>query len=134
VLGAGPGDPDNINLLKGVIADQRGRNLAGEYHYWNGIAVGRGNTGNRVGGSRAGGHQGNAYIADDPGIGISGMNRGLFMTNENMGNIFIPEEFIIDVNYRSAGETEDNFNVLFLKTFHQCLCACHFHGCSSCKL
>ena len=43
VLGAGPGDADDINLLEGIVADQRRGHLAGQHHHRDGIHVGGGN-------------------------------------------------------------------------------------------
>jgi hypothetical protein len=45
----GTGDTDGIDLLKRIIADQVGRNLAGEYHQGDRVHIGGGDPGDAIG-------------------------------------------------------------------------------------
>ena len=49
VLGAGPGDADGVAFLERIVADQVGRNLAGEAHDRDGIHERIGQPGDRIG-------------------------------------------------------------------------------------
>ena len=53
VFGARPGDPHGVDFLKGIIADQMRRHLAGKYNHGYGIHIGRCNAADRVGRTRS---------------------------------------------------------------------------------
>lgn len=55
VLGARPGDADDVDFLERVIADERARHLPGDDDHRDGIRVRRGDAGYGIGGSGAGG-------------------------------------------------------------------------------
>jgi hypothetical protein len=101
--------------------------LAGKDHDRNGIAICRSDAGNRVGGTWSRGDQGNSDVSLDPGIGIGSMDSGLLMTNKNVGYLFAFYQFIIDVDNRPAGKTENCLNSLLEEAFQQRLSTCHFH-------
>jgi len=48
VFGDGPGDADNVGLLKCVVSYQAAWNLTGEDNHGGGVHVGIGDAGNRV--------------------------------------------------------------------------------------
>ena len=52
VLGAGPGDPDGIALLKCVVADEMRRHLSGDADDGDRIHQRIGEAGHRIGGTR----------------------------------------------------------------------------------
>ena len=53
VLGAGAGNADDIDFLEGIVTDQRRGDLTGYDHHGDRVHVGRGNTGDGVGGAWA---------------------------------------------------------------------------------
>src|SRR6185369_10794149 len=63
VLGAGAGDADDVRLLKGIISYQRRGDLTGDDHERDGVHVGRGDTGDGVGGAGTGGGDGHPDTA-----------------------------------------------------------------------
>ena len=52
MLGARAGDPHDIGFLKRVVADEIRGNLAGDGHHRNGVGIGGGQTGDRIGSAR----------------------------------------------------------------------------------
>ncbi len=125
MLGHRPGDPDDIHFLEGVVADQHGRHLAGEDHHRNRIAIGRSNAGHGIGGAGAGGNQGHPHLALDPAIGIGGMDRRLFVANQNVGKFLGPQQFVVKIDDRAAGKSEDNLDSLFFQALDECLRSSH---------
>lgn len=53
VFGAGPGDPDDVHFLEGVVADQVRRDLTADDHQGNRVHVGRGDARDGIGGPGA---------------------------------------------------------------------------------
>ena len=80
----GPGNANIIGFLKGIVAYQMRRNLAGKDNQGNGIHVGGGDSGNRVSGPRTGGHDNDAWFAGRTRITVSGMGRTLLMARQDM--------------------------------------------------
>jgi hypothetical protein len=62
VLDAGTGDANRVAFLEGILTDILGRHLAGDDHHRDGIHVGSGDAGHRIGHARPGGHQSNADL------------------------------------------------------------------------
>ena len=123
VLHARAGNAHHINFLKCIRAHRGRRHLAGNYHQRDGIAVGRGNAGDGVGGARAGSHQRHAHLAAHACIGIGGMHRCLLVAHQDMLEFVELVESVVDFQNRAAGIAEHVFHVLGLKTLHQYLCA-----------
>ena len=117
VLGAGPGDADDVHFLEGVVADQGGGHLAGDDHDGDGVQVGRSDAGHRVGGPGAGGHQGHAHLAGGPGIAVRRMDRGLLVAHQDMLDLRRPGELVIDVQDHAPGVAEDVFHLFPFQTF-----------------
>jgi hypothetical protein len=120
MLGAGPGDADDVDLLEGVIADQSPRHLAGQHHQGDRVAIGGGNAGDPVGGAGAGGQKGDADSAGGPGKAVGCMHRALFVAYQDMADTALAE-FVIELNNRTAGIPKQEFHALFLQTFDDCL-------------
>ena len=127
MLGAGSGDADDVHLLEGVVADQCGRHLAGDDHQRDGIHVGSGDAGHRIGGAGTGGGDGNTDPAGGPGIAVGRMDAGLLVAGQDMMNVLEREQFVIEIDDRAAGIAEDRIHPFHLETFQQYACAVHFH-------
>ena len=66
-------DAGDVNLLEGVLADQRIWNVAGDHHHRNGVEHGGADAGNEVGGTRAGGAEADANLARGAGVPVCGV-------------------------------------------------------------
>ena len=117
VLGAGPGDADDVHFLEGVVADQGGGHLAGDHHDGDGVHVGRSDAGHRVGGPGAGGHQGHAHLAGGPGIAVRRMDRGLLVAHQDMLDLRRPGQLVINIQDHPPGVAEDVFHLFPFQTF-----------------
>ena len=115
MLDAGPGDADRIHFLEGVVADQRGRHLAGEDHQRNGIHVGGGDAGHRIGDAGAGGDQHHAGLAAGAGIAIGGVNGGLLVAHQDVLDVLLVVEVIVNMQHGTARITKQIFNAFFLE-------------------
>ena len=127
VLGAGPGDAHDIHFLEGIVADERGGHLPGENHNRDGVHIGRGDAGHRVGGPGTGGHQSHAHLVGSPGITVGGVHRGLLVPHQVVFDFRSAGQLIIQVDNRSPWIPEDVLHPLPLKTFENNLGAVHFH-------
>ena len=130
VLGAGPGNADNIDFLKSIVTDKRRGHLPGQDDKGNGIRVGCGNTGDGVGSPGARGDQANPHLPRGPGIAIGGVHGGLFMTHQHMLDRRTGK-FVINIVESASGETEDAIYSLAGEAFHQNLRAGEKHCQSS---
>ena len=99
MFGAGSRDPDDVHLLKGVIADELRGHLAGQDHDRDGIHIGGGNAGYRVGGTRPGGHQTDPHLARGPGIAVRRVDGPLFMPDQDVPDIRF-DQVIVDIGDR----------------------------------
>lgn len=100
---AGTRDADRVALLERILADCRGRNLAADNDERDGIHVGGGNTGHRIGNAGAGGHEAHSDITRRARVGVGGMNRGLFVAHENVLDLVLLVQLVVDIEYRAAG-------------------------------
>ena len=116
MLGAGPGDAGDIAFLEGVIANQRCRHLPRENDNGNRVGVGGGNARDGIRCPRAGCHQGDTYFTRCPGIAVGGVNRSLFMADQDVSDI-ASVKFVIDVNDRTTGIAENGVHIFFLEHF-----------------
>ena len=98
MLGAGPGNADNIRLLKGIIADEHGGHLPGEDNDGNGVHIGRSNTGHGIGCAGTRGHQAHAHITGGAGIAVCGMHCCLLMAHQDVLQLGLVE-IIVDVKH-----------------------------------
>ncbi len=125
---AGTGNADRINLLKGIITNQRLGHLPGNHHHRHRVHIGRRNTGHRIGGTRPRGHQHHAGLAGGAGIAVGRMRRRLLMTNQHMLNLVLPVERIIDMQHRAAGIPEDMGHPFITQTADYNFRTSEFHG------
>ncbi len=79
MLGAGAGDAGGVGFLKGVIADQVGRYLAGQADDGNRIHQRVGKAGNGIRCTRTTGYQNNADLSGRTCVTFGGMHGCLFM-------------------------------------------------------
>ena len=124
VLDKGGHRAGDVYLLENIAAQQVALHLPGNGHDGNGIHIGGGDSGDQVGGARAGGHHADPNLAGDPGIAGSHM----------AGVLLGAYQRIVDVRggqcvYRRAdggpGVAEQLTHTLSFQAFDQRLCASH---------
>ena len=128
MLGDRHGDAGNVNLLKGVAADEAGADVAGDGNHRDGIHISGSNTGYEVGRTRSARCQADAYLAGRTGVAVRCVCRALFVRGQNMSNaVAVFVKCVIDVQNRTAGITENGINSLLYKCVDQNLCAVLYH-------
>ena len=96
VFGAGAGDANGIGLLECVRANHKGRNLTRKDNNRDRVHQRIGQTGHRVGRTRTRGHEGDANFASRTCIPFGGVDRSLFMADQNVSDVALLENFVID--------------------------------------
>ena len=127
MLDARTGDPDIVHFLEGIVAYQGGGDLPGEDHHGYGIHIGRGDAGNRIGGAGPRSHQHHAGPAGGAGIPVRRMGRPLLVAHQDMLDVLLPEQCIIDVQYRPTGVTEHILDTFILQALNDNLGSGQFH-------
>ena len=96
MLGAGPGDADGVGFLEAVGADHEGRNLARQDDQRDRIQQRIRQSGHGIRGPRTRRDQHDTRLARGPGIAFGHVDRALFVTDQNMGNVVLLENLVID--------------------------------------
>ena len=78
------GNADNIDFLKGILADQIDRDLACNNHHRAGIHVCCSNTGDRIGRPRSAGRKADSHFACGTGVTVRSMSGALLMAGQYM--------------------------------------------------
>ncbi len=78
--------------------------------------MGGGNARDGIRCPRAGGGQGDTDFTRRPGIAVGGMNRCLFVADQDVFDI-ASVKFVIDVNDGAAGIAENGVHIFFLEHF-----------------
>ena len=108
-------DPDDIHLLKGVGANDRGDHLPGDGHHRCRIHVGRGQSGDQVGRARTRGGDADANLARGTGIAISSVGRALLMAHKYMVDRILGQR-VIQVDDCPSRDPEHGVHSLLDKT------------------
>ena len=117
-LGNRPGDADDIHFLKGILAQQVRRHIAGDGNDGSGVTVGIGDTGDQVGGTRPGGCKAHAYPAAGAGIALGSVHRALLVFGANAADTVVPQH-IKDFQVGTAGVAEQHLHPLRLQRLRQ---------------
>ena len=83
-LGHGLRDADEIGLLKGVGAQQRGADLPGDEHQRRGVHQRVGQPRDGVRGAGAGGHEADADLSADAGVALRCVHGALLVADEDV--------------------------------------------------
>jgi hypothetical protein len=124
---ARPGNPDNIDFLKSVVANEGRRHLTGNDHKRYGIHISGGNSRDRIGGTGSGRGDRDTHLSRGSRIAVGGMNPCLFVSGQNVLYFRAGLELIKNIDYGAAGITEDRIHSLELETFQQNFSSCQFH-------
>ena len=122
VLGARTRDADEVRFLKSVVADHRGRNLAGQHDHRGGIHVGVGDAGDGVGRAGAGGNEHDAGPSADARIALGHVSRALFVADEDVLDLRV-EESVVGRQDRAAGIAEDDIDAFGNQALDNDLCS-----------
>ena len=108
VLGDGQGDAGDVGLLEGVRPDGGAPDLAGYDDHRDGIHLRGGDAGDEVGGARTGRRPGDAGASGDSGVAVGGVRRALLVANQYMAQLRVLRQYLVQGQYRPAGETEND--------------------------
>src|SRR5262245_37090043 len=109
LLGDGGRDRNDIHLLKGILAQEVRRNVAGNGDDRYRIAVGIGNAGHEVGRSGARGRQTDAHLSGGSGKSLSRMGGALFVLYADAADIVLLEH-VENLQIGPAGIAEQHFD------------------------
>src|SRR5690606_9725813 len=128
VLDAGPRDADGVDLLECVVADDRRRHLAREHHHRDGVHVGGGDPGNRVGHPGTGSHQDHAGLAGGAGIAVGGMRGALRVTYQHVLYDILLVKGVVNMQRCAAGIAEDILYNIVLQATDQYVSTVQSHA------
>ncbi len=127
MLDARPRNADSIAFLERVLADEVGRHLAAQDHHRHRVHVRSGDTRHGVGDAWTGGHQTHARLLARACEAVGRVHRSLFVTNEDVLDLVLFEDFVVDEEDRAARIAEKILDPLFLKAAHYDFSAGKFH-------
>ena len=97
----------DVDLLEGVLTDQRIRNIARDEDNGDGVEHGGTDAGDEVGGTRARGAEADAHLARGAGVAVSGVRCGLFMTDQDVTKLGVVNEHVVEREDDAARVTPD---------------------------
>jgi hypothetical protein len=115
MLDAGAGDADRIDFLERILANHVARHLAGQHHQRNRIHVSGGDTGNRIGRTRAGSHQANAGLASGARIAVRRVRGTLFVAHQDMLHVRLFLQRVVNMQDCPARIAKDMFDAFVLQ-------------------
>ena len=115
VLHAGPCDSHAIDFLERVHPDGVGGHLSGYHHEGNGVHVGGGDSGDRVGGARPGSHQHHSGLAGGAGVAVRHVSRALLVAHQDVLDVVLLVDGVVDVKHGAARIAEQEFDALVLE-------------------
>ena len=112
MLGDGGGDAGDVGFLEGIPADQMGGHLAADHHQRDGVDVRRGDAGDHVAYAGTAGGEAHTHLPRGPGIAVGRMDRALFVTGEDVGELH-PVQGIIQAQYSTSRIPKDDLDLFF---------------------
>jgi len=128
VLHAGARDAHRVAFLERIQPDGVGRHLAGDHHERDGIHVGGGDAGHRIGDAGPGGHERHAHLVGGASVAVGGVHRALLVTHQDVLDLVLLEQLVVDEQHGAPGVAEHVFDPLFLQAAHHDFGAGEFHG------
>ena len=128
VLGAGAGDADGVGFLEGVVADEVGRDLAGQAHDRDRVHHRVGQPGDRVGGAGPRGHQQHPDLAGRARIALGGVNGARLVAHQDVAQLVLAEQHVVDRQHGAAGIAEDHLHAFVQQRAHDDLGPGHLHA------
>ncbi len=115
VFDTGARDAHGVDFLEGVLADGGGRHLAADDHHRDRVAVGRGDAGDGIGCTRAGGYQGDADGFRRARVGIGRVNGSLLVAYQDVTYLLLLEQRVINEKHCTARIAEHIVDLFFLQ-------------------
>ena len=123
VLDDGVGDAGDVRFLEGVLAEEGADLLPTEHDDRSGVHQRGQQSGDGVGGARAGGHENHARLAGGARIAVGHVGRALFVAREDELDARVHES-IEDWHRSTAREPEDVLDTLTFEALDELLGAC----------
>ncbi len=112
VLGHRQGDAADVDLLEGVLADERAGHVAGDGDDGHRVELGGGDAGDEVGGAGAAGAETDADPAAGPSVAVGSVRGSLLVTDEDGAQLWIVGPDVVERQDDAAGVAEDDIDAL----------------------
>ena len=112
VLGHRQGDAVDVDLLEGVLADQRGGHVAGDRDHRDRVELGRADARDEVRRAGAGGAHADADLAGRAGVAVGGVGAALLVADEDVAELGVVAEDVVEGQDDAAGIAEEHVHAL----------------------
>ena len=112
VLGHRQRDAVDVDLLEGVLADQRGRHVAGDGDHRHRVEERGADAGDEVGRARARRAHADADPPGDPRVAVGGVGATLLMADEHVAQLGVVAEDVVERQDHAARVAEDDVDAL----------------------
>ena len=114
-------DARDINLLEGIFPKQDARNVAGDRDHGNGVEHGGADPGHKIRRTRTRRSKTDADLPRCARVSISGMRRGLFVSNENVTQARMVNEHVVEGKDHAARIPPDGRAPLKKECLAECI-------------
>ena len=112
VLGHRQGDAVDVDLLEGVLADQRGRDVAGDRDHRDRIEERGPDARDEVGGTRARGAHAHPHPTGDAGIAVGRVGAALLVPDEDVAELGVVAQDVVERQDHAARVAEEDVDTL----------------------
>ena len=112
MLGHRQGDAVDVDLLEGVLADQRGGDVAGDRDHRDRVEEGGPDPGHEVGGARSGRSHADPDLARDAGIAVGGVGAALLVPDQDVTELRIVAKDVVERKDHPARVAEEDVDTL----------------------
>ena len=112
VLGHRQGDAVDVDLLEGVLADQRGRDVAGDRDHRDRIEERGPDPRDEVGGTRARGAHAHPHPTGDTGVAVGRMRAALLVPDEDVAELGVVAQDVVERQDHAARVAEEDVDAL----------------------
>ena len=112
VLGHRQGDAVDVDLLEGILADERGRDVAGDGDHRDRIEHRRPDAGDEVRGAGAGRAHAHPDGARDPRVPVGGVGPALLVADEDVAQLRVVAQDVVQRQDHAAGVAEEDVDAL----------------------
>ena len=112
VLGHRQRDAVDVDLLERVLADERGRHVAGDRDHRHRIEQGRPDPGDEVRGARTGRAHAHPDAAGDAGVAVGGVGAALLVADEDVAQLRVVAEDVVQRQDHAARVAEEDVDAL----------------------
>ena len=112
VLGHRQGDAVDVDLLEGILADQRAGHVAGDRDHRDRVEEGGADARHEVGRARPRRAQADPHPAGDPGIAVGGMGPALLVADQHVAQLGVIAQHVVERQDHAAGIAEEDVDAL----------------------